>query len=73
MSRIKLGLGLVVETGVGGVKIVFNRAEMTIYSVYCSRNLGCLCRADRGGCHPLSEPTGTDCYAPLEPIGKEHL
>ena len=55
------------------MKIVFNRAEMTIYSVYCSRNLGCLCRVARGGSHPLTEPTGTDCYAPLEPIGKEHF
>jgi len=47
-----LGLGLVVGTELGGVKIVFNRAEMTIYSVYCSRNLGCLCRAGRGRMPP---------------------
>jgi len=50
-----LGLGLVVERGVGGVKIVFNRAEMTIYSVYCSRNLGCLCGAGKGADATLSQ------------------
>lgn len=54
LSGIKLGLGLAVGAGVGDVKIVFNWAEMTIYSVYSSRNLGCLCRADRGVC-PLSQ------------------
>jgi hypothetical protein len=54
LSRIKLGLGSVVKRGgVGGVMIVLNGAEMTIYSVQCSRNLGCLCRGDRGVCHPL--------------------
>lgn len=55
LSGIKLGLGLAVGAGMGDVKIVFNWAEMTIYS---SRNLGCLCRGDRGGCPLTQSPQG---------------
>jgi hypothetical protein len=73
LSGIKLGLGLAVGAGVGDVKIVFNRAEMTIYSVYSGRSIGCLCRTDRSGGPPHSGPTGSDCYAPAEPIGKQHF
>lgn len=43
-------------------KIVFNGAEMAIYTVHCSRNVGCLWRADG-----LLNPSGSACYA-LEPM-----
>lgn len=71
-GRIRTGLGLVLGIGlavlngnaVAGSNIVLNGAEMAIYSIYCSRNLGCLCDADR-----RLPPPGSDCYVPLEPIG----
>jgi NAD kinase len=47
---------------VDAAKIVFNGAEMAIYTVYCSRNVGCLWRADG-----LLNPSGSACYA-LEPM-----